>query len=1302
MERTEGVVQPARQRYLPTSIFFFTYALTLLSLVTRLSNSLNQRVCLCVCGHHPHLYKFVCLHYTTHNRSNAGSGIHVVLAGLGVLQALEAEVPEILKDNGFSTEEHLRLLTKEDADEFGINRREFRQIALSLEPPSSTSPDTSIQASPRPQYQQSVRSPGEFSLAASARPRSQQRVRSPGEFTLSASARPRSSRSVGSPGEQSLSATPRPRYEQSVRSLADHSLSASTTISRTTSTSSTASSCSPSQLSRASSTMSNDSSASQPSPQHYEAGVEESPSERTAREEREYIQMSSILAAQVLAWNKEHGVEEQAMLDVDKRGRGTVYVLCLICDSRTRWDNSLHAWYHFNRHVKGSHSHKKLYNLGGERAPYPEEENPMRRLTLALRESQMENYYTVHKSTDGKTALLVHDKCQTTLRPRGSEKNRIVRATSHHNKCNIETNQKSSSERKRRRVPSNAVERDPSVLKFFGTSPASSTSSAARLDPNDAGLGPALDFGGNQSTPTDERKREKPTREMRKDTAFDFNDKVGGSWVGDTNRESDMAPVDKPVNSGRRSRGERVERLRAAGHLRAARQAGRLTIGQETQPARDTMQLGDRAHAADHGETAAQGDRDSATGSADGDFSDLAFDAYAVNNTSNVDESRKALVAQSANTPPHTDDDQTEDLQGAVDVVHASANDEQGDPASGSDLTLQSNVGRCVLYLAVPYDSHGAVAGMVFVVVGKIRSIVLEDDRWWFDTVDYTATHDQHYPQTISDGEWYAKKTSKENWLDIRESFVVCLFDPPVQGAVKVPRAQARRAMDVLRENLHPDVVDFMRRESTARPKKAVKAVAAARVRGADNSVVVDAAGDGSTSEGSDLAEVMCSQGVPSDDAEEDNQVADEGEGSPVYMDYTTPTGTSATTAPGRTNRRLLLDPDANNNASTTTPETQTNEAPSEATNTEHPRGADSYETSRAPLVATNGGVRTETRPSTTTGTSAASATSRAPLGGPNGGVQTETWPSTTTGAPTASGTSPMGRTATRPSTDRGTFTVSGTTTSAPTTSGTSMHANMAQRMAANAGVRTETGPRTNTGSHMGRTETRPSTISGFTVSGTSKPAGVRTETGPRTITGTSRSQLSVRSPGEYSMSASAKPRSQQSVRSPGAHPLSTSARPLSSQSVRTPGEFFQSASARPRSQQRVQSNYMHARPRPSQSVHGLRTAAETGPRAQRIESSSQRQNNLSTMTTANTTASSIRPLHQQAARGAAATGVVLPQPAANNSTNMGSSTTMTTAVTSTTSTSMSNHLTSLATNAYLSCTATTRTATSDRATREN
>ena len=886
--------------------------------------------------------------------------MRALLDRLGVLGTLPPTISNTLSAAGFIDEADLALLTKEDAEEYGISRCVYRRLQRSLAPPPKPMPNT----------------PGTPS-----------------------------SHSVRSPGELSLSSSP--------------------AISRTSSTSSAASATSlhspytPTQMSRSSSTASFDSTAGRLSPlRDADIEVGGSPSESEAQTEAELTEMRKILSEALLAWNKLHGVEEAATVAFEyRKGKRIAFVVCLICDAKTQWHPKLKAWYHFNRHIKLSKSHGCAYKFE-DRPRYQLEQEPGQRLTRALAGSTALHHYEVFLTKDGTKAFLVHKVCRRKLEPTGSDDTKILRAEQHHAKCIKGGRNSTTSAKKRRRIHSALDAQQASPHNIFGTSQNLSPSATSRLGPHGDGLGAEQMLGSNNgyrtSTPTEMEKRPTTTRETRRDTAFAYSDTVSKNWVGDLGRafavvttpsgETEKASADdrdvvvvnpRQANSataisGRTPniKGARIARMRkerAADNKRTAN-TGRL----DTSPAPDSIELGGRA--ADSDTPTAPVDNDVTMGSADEADDEQVFDAY-------EEKTGSALPAQPPHTRTHGDDDHKEKRQGAIDVVLASPTDDPAHHADGSNLTSQSNVGRYVLYLAVPYDSTGAVAGKVFVVVGKIRSIEQEDGRWWYDTVDYTATHDQHYPKTILDSDWYSKKTDKGNWLDLRESFVIGLFDHPDHAVVKVPRAQARQALDVLRDHLHQDVIEFMSREGVLRPTKAVKAARAAvpppPVADAADAAFNDAEDDPASSSGSDPGHSMYSAGVRGSATEEDSQHADDSDVGPVLMDATVDSGsptasrTSISTAPAGTNRRLVLGPDL---------------LPHHA--------ADGM--SKAQLMGANGGVRTESGASTTTGTPTASTggAQRPTHTMPSGFSQRKqrVHPSTKTTAVTSTSTTPMNR----------------------------------------------------------------------------------------------------------------------------------------------------------------------------------------------------------------------------------------------------------------------------------------------------
>ena len=132
-----------------------------------------------------------------------------------------------------------------------------------------------------------------------------------------------------------------------------------------------------------------------------------------------------------------------------------------------------------------------------------------------------------------------------------------------------------------------------------------------------------------------------------------------------------------------------------------------------------------------------------------------------------------------------------------------------------AELKDKSNIGRFVLYLATPDD----VTGKVFIVVGKIRRVVWENKRLWFDTEDYVSSEDQHYPRTITDGSWISKREKKVNWLDVSPNTatcVVCVFS-------QLSSLPADQALRILSNSPGTLAVEFMTRVDEDRPKSKKK-----------------------------------------------------------------------------------------------------------------------------------------------------------------------------------------------------------------------------------------------------------------------------------------------------------------------------------------------------------------------------------------------------------------------------------------------------------------------------------------------
>ena len=720
-----------------------------------------------------------------HNRTPEHVAIQALLERVGIKGPALVSITKAIVSEGFTEPSDMQNMSGEDAKACGLNRGSLRRIQKLLEPPP-----------------------------------------------------------------ENMQHAPRTPSSQSVRPSALRALEASPALSRTTSTSSISSTASlprparPMQLSRSSSNASIDSTASHPAPRGSPAvdlvEVTESSDDRAVREEAELIKRRKQLSEALLVWNHRHSVDEAACLTVEyKRGLLTYMVECLICEAKTKFDDKLKAWYHFHRHVP-SKNHMILYN-SETRRPYQEQERPLVRLTLALEGSDVNKFYEVVEAEDGNKAFLVHTVCQRSLTTGGSEETRIKNAVRHHNKCIVPGSR--SSLQKRKRATTLSSDLQPSLMESFGASPVASSSSARpRLRPDGDGLGAALrmtqDGGAGNSTPMED---ETETTPVLVTPAFKYNDIVCRAWgegehdnVFASTRSTDdrrdhargvvaagpsTAGTATAVEGPRKAtKGARVRRIRSTrdatpegtsntGRLNKTRTPVSIRLGDPASRASPVVQQGAEAH------------------------DELAFDAYEnPRSTPPAAESTKQRKPDGSN--------QTTTKRHALDQEGPSPTyDDPTSHESATDLTIrehhvdQTHVGKFVLYIAVASDSDGAVADKRFVVLGKIRSIVKEFGRWWYDTHDYSASHDQHYPRTIADGKWCAMKTQQENWLDLDETFVIGLFEHQAPGALKVPLKHARAARATLEDSLHPDVTEFMTREYEPRPGKPVKATAALRVR---------------------------------------------------------------------------------------------------------------------------------------------------------------------------------------------------------------------------------------------------------------------------------------------------------------------------------------------------------------------------------------------------------------------------------------------------------------------------------------
>ena len=99
------------------------------------------------------------------------------------------------------------------------------------------------------------------------------------------------------------------------------------------------------------------------------------------------------------------------------------------------------------------------------------------------------------------------------------------------------------------------------------------------------------------------------------------------------------------------------------------------------------------------------------------------------------------------------------------------------------DMKAAIKKGICLLYL-VSYPANSEEKEATFFCLGVVdkeplyKEVVEDNDvlaELWVHTADLKCSEDAHWPQSLQDGYFHAKTTSKDNWTDIWSSTVVVL-----------------------------------------------------------------------------------------------------------------------------------------------------------------------------------------------------------------------------------------------------------------------------------------------------------------------------------------------------------------------------------------------------------------------------------------------------------------------------------------------------------------------------------------------
>ena len=136
---------------------------------------------------------------------------------------------------------------------------------------------------------------------------------------------------------------------------------------------------------------------------------------------------------------------------------------------------------------------------------------------------------------------------------------------------------------------------------------------------------------------------------------------------------------------------------------------------------------------------------------------------------------------------------------------------------------LQASVGKLIVYLYIEGEDQQQ-EGRAYAIVGQLTKVVLENDVWWLDTLDYVCDKDQHFPASLKDGSWRPKtKKTDSGWLDTGDTFVVCILNGLTNKQKKLTSKDAKDAIEILQdyEDEHLHAKDFISRLRHIRPAKA-------------------------------------------------------------------------------------------------------------------------------------------------------------------------------------------------------------------------------------------------------------------------------------------------------------------------------------------------------------------------------------------------------------------------------------------------------------------------------------------------
>ena len=119
------------------------------------------------------------------------------------------------------------------------------------------------------------------------------------------------------------------------------------------------------------------------------------------------------------------------------------------------------------------------------------------------------------------------------------------------------------------------------------------------------------------------------------------------------------------------------------------------------------------------------------------------------------------------------------------------------------------------------------MSSRAFVILGRIVAMEWADNQLWVDTIDYTSSQDQHYPQSLSDSLWrrppQSRGTRKANWTVASTACLICLTDELTEG-YKLNNTTQKKAMAALQSSQHLHALEFMSRILESRPQSLTRA----------------------------------------------------------------------------------------------------------------------------------------------------------------------------------------------------------------------------------------------------------------------------------------------------------------------------------------------------------------------------------------------------------------------------------------------------------------------------------------------